>query len=72
AFLPVARFEEGRHVFFATQRGTVKKTDLMAYSNRRAAGIVAKCPTAAKARTVPTIARRQAWSIRRMAKLLRS
>jgi DNA gyrase subunit A len=41
AFLPVARFEEGRHVFFATQRGTVKKTELMAYSNRRAAGIVA-------------------------------
>ena len=41
AFLPVARFEEGRHVFFATIRGTVKKTELMAYSNRRAAGIVA-------------------------------
>jgi len=41
AFLPVVRFEEGRHVFFATQRGTVKKTELMAYANRRAAGIVA-------------------------------
>jgi DNA gyrase subunit A len=41
AFLPVARFEENRHVFFATIRGTVKKTDLMAYANRRAAGIVA-------------------------------
>jgi DNA gyrase subunit A len=41
AFLPVACFEEGRHVFFSTARGTVKKTDLMAYANRRAAGIVA-------------------------------
>jgi DNA gyrase subunit A len=41
AFLPVSRFEEGRHVFFSTLRGTVKKTELMAYANRRAAGIVA-------------------------------
>jgi len=37
----VSRFEEGRHVFFSTLRGTVKKTELMAYANRRAAGIVA-------------------------------
>ncbi|HEY8516635.1 MAG TPA: DNA gyrase subunit A [Candidatus Binatia bacterium] len=41
AFLPVNRFEPGRYVLFATQRGTVKKTDLMAFSNRRAAGIMA-------------------------------
>ncbi len=41
AFLPVERFEDGRYVLFATRRGTVKKTDLMAYSSRRAAGIVA-------------------------------
>jgi len=41
AFLPVVGFEEGRHVFFSTLRGTVKKTELMAYANRRAAGIFA-------------------------------
>jgi DNA gyrase subunit A len=41
AFLPVTRFEEGRYVLFATRGGTVKKTDLMAYARRRAAGIVA-------------------------------
>ncbi|MEW6269075.1 MAG: DNA gyrase subunit A [Thermodesulfobacteriota bacterium] len=41
AFLPVTRFEDGRYVLFATRRGTVKKTELMAYASRRAAGIVA-------------------------------
>ncbi len=41
AFLPVREFQEGRHVFFATKNGTVKKTDLMAYSNPRKAGIIA-------------------------------
>jgi DNA gyrase subunit A len=39
AFLPVKEFQEGRYVVFATKRGLVKKTDLMAYSNPRASGI---------------------------------
>jgi DNA gyrase subunit A len=41
AFLPVREFQEGRYVVFATKNGTVKKTDLMAYSNPRRAGIIA-------------------------------
>src|SRR5262249_45859481 len=41
AFLPVREFHEGRYVVFATKNGTVKKTDLMAYSNPRKAGIIA-------------------------------
>jgi DNA gyrase subunit A len=41
AFLPVREFQEGRYVVFATKNGTVKKTDLMAYSNPRKAGIIA-------------------------------
>src|SRR5579862_5128061 len=41
AFLPVREFQEGRHIFFATKNGTVKKTELMAYSNPRKAGIIA-------------------------------
>jgi DNA gyrase subunit A len=41
AFLPVREFQEGRYIVFATKNGTVKKTDLMAYSNPRKAGIIA-------------------------------
>jgi DNA gyrase subunit A len=41
AFLPVREFQEGRYVVFATAKGTVKKTDLMAYANPRKAGIIA-------------------------------
>ncbi len=41
AFLPVREFQQGRYVIFATKNGTVKKTDLMAYSNPRKAGIIA-------------------------------
>jgi DNA gyrase subunit A len=41
AFLPVREFQEGRHILFATKNGTVKKTELMAYSNPRKAGIIA-------------------------------
>jgi DNA gyrase subunit A len=41
AFLPVREFQEGRYVVFATKNGTVKKTDLMSYSNPRRAGIIA-------------------------------
>ena len=41
AFLPVREFQEGRYIIFATKNGTVKKTELMAYSNPRKAGIIA-------------------------------
>jgi DNA gyrase subunit A len=39
AFLPVKEFQAGRYIVFATKRGLVKKTELMAYSNPRASGI---------------------------------
>ena len=39
--LPVKEFEEGRFIITATRNGTVKKTDLMAYSNPRQGGIIA-------------------------------
>jgi DNA gyrase subunit A len=41
AFLPVREFREGRYVVFATRRGLIKKTDLMAYSTPRPSGIIA-------------------------------
>ena len=41
AIIPVRGFDTDQHLFFATQRGTVKKTDLSAYRNVRAAGIIA-------------------------------
>jgi DNA gyrase subunit A len=41
AFLPVREFQEGRHIMFATKRGTVKKTELMEYANPRPSGIIA-------------------------------
>jgi DNA gyrase subunit A len=41
AFLPVREFRENRYLCFATQRGLVKKTDLMAYSNPRPSGLIA-------------------------------
>lgn len=41
AFLTVPEFVEGPRVILGTQRGTVKKTDLMAYSNRRTNGLIA-------------------------------
>ena len=41
AFLPVSEFTPERHVLFATRRGTVKKTELMAYANPRPSGIIA-------------------------------
>jgi DNA gyrase subunit A len=40
AVLPVRRFEEN-YVFFATEKGTVKKTPLSAFSNPRPSGIQA-------------------------------
>ena len=41
--LPVRDFEEGKFIVMATKNGLVKKTDLMAYSNIRANGIIAIC-----------------------------
>jgi DNA gyrase subunit A len=39
AFLSVREFQEGRNVVFATKKGLIKKTELMAYANPRSAGI---------------------------------
>ncbi len=40
SIVPVREFTEGVHLLMATRQGTVKKTDLMAYSNVRAGGII--------------------------------
>jgi DNA gyrase subunit A len=39
AFLSVREFQKDRYVVFATQKGLIKKTELMQYSNPRANGI---------------------------------
>ncbi len=39
--LPVKEFVEGKYIITATQNGTIKKTELMAYSNPRVGGIIA-------------------------------
>ncbi len=39
--LPVKQFEQGKYIVTATERGIIKKTDLMAYSNPRSGGIIA-------------------------------
>ncbi|HSE83278.1 MAG TPA: DNA gyrase subunit A [Thermodesulfobacteriota bacterium] len=39
--LPVPEFKEDRYIIMGTKNGIVKKTDLMAYSNRRVGGIIA-------------------------------
>ncbi|MBI1909283.1 MAG: DNA gyrase subunit A [Deltaproteobacteria bacterium] len=41
AILTVKEFVEGKYVVFATKKGVVKKTELMAYANPRASGIIA-------------------------------
>jgi DNA gyrase subunit A len=41
SILPVRKFEEGRYIVMATSHGVIKKTDLMAFSNVRTAGIIA-------------------------------
>ena len=43
AVLPITKFEEEQYIFFATKKGTVKKTDLMAYSRtaKRSSGMIA-------------------------------
>ena len=41
AFVPVRNFDNRHYLVMATKKGTVKKTELMAYSNPRRHGIVA-------------------------------
>jgi DNA gyrase subunit A len=41
ALLTVRTWDEDRHVFMGTRKGVVKKTELTAFSNPRAAGIIA-------------------------------
>jgi DNA gyrase subunit A len=41
AYLPVKEFQDGYYVVFATRKGLVKKTELMAYGNPRRDGIIA-------------------------------
>lgn len=41
SILPVTKFEEGQYIVMATKQGVIKKTDLMAFSNVRTAGIIA-------------------------------
>ena len=41
AYVPVKEFKEGLHLMMATRQGTVKKCDLMDFSNPRKGGIIA-------------------------------
>jgi DNA gyrase subunit A len=41
AFLPVREFTKGHFIVMATEQGVIKKTELTAYSNPRAGGIIA-------------------------------
>jgi DNA gyrase subunit A len=41
SILPVKEFTEGKFIVTATRKGTVKKTELMAYANPRIGGIIA-------------------------------
>ncbi len=41
AIIPIRGFDADKYLFFATEKGTVKKTALDAYQNVRAAGIIA-------------------------------
>ncbi len=41
AVLPIKAYSDDQFVFFATKKGTVKKTPLSAFSNQRANGIIA-------------------------------
>ncbi|HTX52397.1 MAG TPA: DNA gyrase subunit A [Candidatus Baltobacteraceae bacterium] len=40
AMIPIRQFEVGRYLVMATRRGVVKKTELLAYANPRAGGII--------------------------------
>ncbi len=41
AVLPIREYEDDKFIFMATEHGTVKKTELKAFSNQRANGIIA-------------------------------
>lgn len=41
SLLPVNKFEENQFIVMVTKKGTIKKTDLMSFSNVRSAGIIA-------------------------------
>jgi DNA gyrase subunit A len=41
AMIPIRQFEVDKHLLMATRRGVVKKTELSAYANPRAGGIIA-------------------------------
>jgi len=41
SFLPIREFQDDHFIFFATRKGQVKKTELMAYANPRRGGIIA-------------------------------
>lgn len=41
AVLPIKGYDDGRHIVFATRRGTVKKVGLAAFSRPRTSGIIA-------------------------------
>ncbi|MBE0598363.1 MAG: DNA gyrase subunit A [Desulfuromonadales bacterium] len=41
SILPVKEFTEGKYIVTATRYGVIKKTDLLAYANPRAGGIIA-------------------------------
>ncbi len=41
SILPIKEFVENKYIVMATKQGVIKKTDLMAFSNIRAAGIIA-------------------------------
>jgi DNA gyrase subunit A len=41
SILPIKEFVENKYIVMATKHGVIKKTDLMAFSNIRAAGIIA-------------------------------
>ncbi|MGR6871609.1 DNA gyrase subunit A [Pseudomonas sp. HK3] len=39
--LPIREYTEGHYIFMATEKGTVKKTDLTAFSRQRSSGLIA-------------------------------
>ncbi|MDH4225876.1 MAG: DNA gyrase subunit A, partial [Deltaproteobacteria bacterium] len=39
AYLPVSGFEDGKYILMATEKGIVKKTEMLAYANPRSVGI---------------------------------
>ncbi len=41
AILPIREYEDDKYIFMATEDGTVKKTELKAFSNQRSSGLIA-------------------------------